>query len=128
KRYFVPKVPADMSDVTIYLMTTARGDQIADRFGHTGIRVDAGHHGTDVVYNWGTYSFEDPLFAWRFFRGQLTYRFGVRSYEDHLAVYEYEGRTMWQDRLDLTAGQKRALLEIIARNALPENRPFTYQY
>ena len=78
-RFYVPTVPQDMRDLDFFLTTAGVGHEVNDRFGHSGIRVINRQEGTDVVYNWGQFTFSDPTFLWKFFRGQLDYSMGVRT-------------------------------------------------
>jgi len=126
---FAEKLPVDMDKVDIYLMTVGLGDEIYQRFGHSIVRVVDHEAKHDYTYNWGIFSFEDPGFAFKFFKGILIYRMDrtgmvtvVRHYRD------YEKRSIWQDKLDLTAAQKRRLLERIAWNLQPENVRYRYQH
>lgn len=125
---YVPEVPADMSRVDMYLLTVGVGDELSARFGHTGLRILDRSNGTDVVFNWGKFSFSDPLFAWKFFRGALVYSMGVRTFKGELAFQAEDGRRVVQQALQLTSRQKRRLMEKVAWNAVPANRDFAYQY
>lgn len=126
--YYVPEVPADVSGVEFFLMTVGIGDDLAARYGHTGIRIVNPVDKTDVVFNWGKFYFDDPMFALNFYRGDLTYSMGVRSYERDIAHHEADRRTILQEKINLNDRQKRRLYEKIAWNARPENRDFKYQY
>jgi hypothetical protein len=53
---------------------------------------------------------------------------GVKSYRGHVEEAHEQKRRLWQDRLNLTSAQKRALISKIAVNAEPANRNFSYQY
>jgi hypothetical protein len=117
-----------MASVDFYLLTVGIGEQLANRFGHTGIRVRDHAAGTDVVFNWGKFSFDDPAFGWKFFRGSLVYSMGVRTFENDVRYHYDQNRLVIQDKLNLTLKQKRKLMEKIAWNAIPENRDFAYQY
>lgn len=127
-RLYVPPIPEDFEAVDLYLLTAGVGDEIANRFGHTGIRILDRNAGSDVVFNWGKFHFDDPGFAWKFFRGSLVYSMGVRTFQNDISVYEESGRRLMMDRLNLTPSQKRQLIEKIRWNAQPENREFAYQY
>jgi len=126
--YYVPKVPQDMNDLDFYLMTGGPGYEVNDRFGHTAIRVVNRAEGTDVAFNWGKFSFDDPGFLWKFFRGQLDYSMGVRTFERDVALYGEMDRRVVMDHLNLTSQQKQRLISKIAWNAVPEHRRFSYQY
>jgi hypothetical protein len=127
-RYYVPEIPADLGAVDFYLLTAGLGPHLHERFGHTGIRVHDKAKGLDVVFNWGKFSFNEPGFALKFYRGSLTYSMGVRTMAAEVESFLDAGRRLVQERLQLTSAQKRSLLEKIAWNARPENRSFAYQY
>lgn len=127
-RYYVPDVPEDMSQVDFFLVTGGLGDEVANRFGHTGIRVLDHVNRMDVVFNWGKFSFEQRGFLWKFFRGSLTYSMGVRTLAADKEHYYEDQRRLVMEPLNLTVTQKRKLLEKIAWNAVPEHRDFAYQY
>ena len=127
-RYYVPAVPEDMAQVDFFLITGGVGDEVANRFGHTGIRVLDHVNKMDVVFNWGKFSFNQPGFLWKFFRGSLTYSMGVRTFAADKNHYREDERRLVMEPLHLTLAQKRRLLEKIAWNAVPEHRDFAYQY
>jgi hypothetical protein len=68
------------------------------------------------------------MFPVRFYRGDLNYSMGVRTYNADLAKHVNEERKVFQEKINLNVKQKRELLELIAENAKPENREFKYQY
>ncbi len=126
--YYIPAVPEQMEMVDFYLITVGIGEELAARYGHTGIRIVNHVDGTDAVFNWGKFHFDDMMFPVRFYRGDLNYSMGVRTYSADLAKHNFEERKVMQEKLNLNVKQKRALLERIADNAKPENREFKYQY
>lgn len=127
-RYYVPAIPDDLEQVDFYLITGGVGDEVANRFGHTGLRVLDRVNRMDVVFNWGKFSFNQPGFLWKFFRGSLTYSMGVRTFAADKEHYRSDERRLVMETLNLTLAQKRRLLEKIAWNAVPEHRDFAYQY
>lgn len=127
-RYYVPEVPADIGQVDFYLMTVGVGEEVANRFGHTGIRVVDPASKTDLVYNWGKFYFDQSGFLWKFYRGSLTYSMGIRTFQADVMRHMTDERRLVMDKLNLTTNQKRRLFEKIAWNSLPENRDFEYQY
>jgi hypothetical protein len=126
--YYIPTIPEQIEKVDFYLMTIGIGEELAARYGHTGIRVVNHVDGTDAVFNWGKFHFDDMMFPVRFYRGDLNYSMGVRTYSADLAKHVYEERKVFQEKINLNVRQKRQLLERIAENAKPENRDFKYQY
>lgn len=128
QRFYVPEVPEDLDAVDMYLITGGLGDEVANRFGHTAIRIDDGTSEMDVVFNWGKFSFDQPGFLWKFYQGSLTYSMGVRTFQADQIHYEDAERLLVMEKLNLSLAQKRRLFEKIAWNAIPENRDFPYQY
>ncbi len=128
QRFYVPEVPEDLSTVDMYLVTGGLGDEVANRFGHTAIRIDDRASKMDVVFNWGKFSFDQPGFLWKFYQGSLTYSMGVRTFQADQIHYEEAERLLVMEKLNLSLAQKRRLFEKIAWNAIPENRNFPYQY
>lgn len=126
--YYIPDVPADMSRVEFYLLTVGLGDDLAGRFGHTGLRIFDPESRMDVVFNWGKFVFDDAGFAWKFFRGSLVYSLGVRTFKGEVEHQQAAQRRLIQQHMNLTTAQKRHLMEKIAWNAIPANRDFPYQY
>jgi hypothetical protein len=126
--YYIPDVPDQIEKVDFYLLTVGIGDEIAARYGHTGIRVVNHIDKTDVVFNWGKFQFDDPMFAVNFYRGDLTYSMGVRTFRGDVEHHREDSRRMVQEKINLNSKQKRKLLEKIAWNSRPENRDFKYQY
>ena len=41
-------------------------------FGHSALRVTDSVSNTDIVYNYGTFNFEEPGFYTKFIRGKFT--------------------------------------------------------
>lgn len=127
-RVYVPEVPSNPNFLDFYLLTTEPGNMVADRFGHTAIRVVNKQNNTDIIYNWGLYDFSSPTFLYDFFRGHLKYTLGLASMNRHLEIYRIQQRKMWQENLNLTNKQKIQLMKIIAHNSQAENRTFMYDY
>lgn len=122
--------PADsLSHIDVYLHTIDKGDLVYNNFGHTALRVVDRISGTDLVYNWGIFSFGDPVsFMIDFYRGDLYYQLGVYSYRLAARQYQAERRTVWQDKLNLNLQQKRQLLDRLSWNVKPQNRKYLYHY
>jgi hypothetical protein len=125
------RLPAPRSrgdDLTIYLMTMGQGDQVWERFGHNAIRIVDAAQGTDSVYNWGTFDFDQPNFLSRFLTGNTLYWMQGDGLAETLDTYRYLNRSVWVQELDLTPAERVAVREFIAWNALPENRYYRYDY
>ena len=126
--FYSPVMPKNLERVEISLITVGFGSELYQLWGHTAIRLKDPDSMTDVVAQWGSFDFEAPNFAWNFFRGILTYRFGFQSYDDTMRTYAMERRSVWIDRLNLTPSQKERFIRKLIWNAEPENRPYRYYY
>lgn len=120
--------PVPGSELTIYLMTMGMGDRVWERFGHNAIRIVDASRGTDSVYNWGTFDFNQPNFLGRFLTGNTLYWMQGDDIAETMATYRYLNRSVWVQELDLTPAQRVAMRDFIAWNAQPEHRYYRYDY
>jgi len=109
-------------------MTMGHGDQVWERFGHNAIRIVDAARGTDSVYNWGTFDFQQPNFLRRFLTGNTLYWMRGETIAETLENYHYLNRSVWEQELDLTPEERRNIRDFIAWNARPENRYYRYDY
>jgi hypothetical protein len=121
-------VGAAGADLTIYLMTMGNGVRIWERFGHNAIRIVDASRGTDSVYNWGTFDFQQPNFLRRFMTGNTLYWMQGDDIAETIATYRYTNRSVWVQELNLTPAQRVAVRDFIVWNARPENRYYRYDY
>ena len=120
---------SNLDQIDIYLHTFDVGDMIYTNFGHTAIRVVNRDSGRDLVYNWGIFDFGDPLtFSLNYYIGNLMYKLGVYPGRQSIQRYRFEGRTIWEDKLNFSSEQKKIILERLQWNSQPENREYLYQY
>jgi hypothetical protein len=119
----------DMDQVDVYLHTIDVGNMVYDNFGHTALRIVDHRNYSDFVYNWGTFTFGNPIvFAFDFYKGHLFYKVDAYPYAAALRMYRRDTRTVWEDKLLLSPSEKETLLARIAWNMRPENREYSYQY
>ena len=116
------------SELTVYLMTMGHGGRLWERFGHNSIRIVDAALGTDSVYNWGTFDFQQPNFLQRFMTGNTLYWMQAEGIDQTLENYRYWNRSVWVQELDLTPEERRNVRDFIVWNALPENRYYRYDY
>ncbi len=127
--YSFSQMPEDLDQVDVYLHTVDLGNLIYNNFGHTALRVHDKVSGRDLVFNWGIFSFKDPIsFGLQFYKGILNYQLGIYPYRVAVSAYEAEERKVWEDKINLTREQKQKLLERLIWNSKPENRTYAYQY
>ena len=116
------------NDTTVYLLTCSPGIDTYSIYGHSALRVVIMHNKTDQVFNWGVFDFSTPHFAWKFAKGRLNYM--LAEYGSDLFVQEYfiEKRSVFSQKINLDASEKRVLLTLIQTNLQPENRFYRYDF
>jgi hypothetical protein len=124
----------DGNRLQVFLLTMGAGADIYERFGHNAIWVRDTVAHTDLIYNYGAFEFPSGIghelaFAGRFAMGRPRYWLGVDSSMEHtLAEYRFRQRDLSAQELNLTAPQRGDLAARLARNALAENKVYTYDY
>lgn len=116
------------SELEIYVMTMGQGDLLWERFGHNALGVRNLATGSDVVYNWGTFSFEQPGFLPRFLRGEMLYWLAPNDAAQTLEAYQYFNRSVTVQRLNLTPAQRDSVRKFVEWNARDENKFYHYDY
>lgn len=110
----------------ISLLTCSPGDELYSTFGHTAIRVR--DTSIDIIFNYGTFDFEDPNFLIKFVRGRLPYSLSVEYYTDFKAAYFHEKRGIEEQLLLLDCSEKKSLFEALKLNAQESNRYYKYDF
>lgn len=121
-------ISAENDSIRLSLLTCAPGEEIYSLFGHTAIRYENPTQGIDVVFNYGLINFNAPNFVLRFTLGETDYEFGAIDYSRFAAGYEYEGRSVWQQTLNLNPKEKQELIRLLEENYRPENRVYRYNF
>lgn len=117
------------SELRVWLVTAGPGSAVWERYGHNALRVLDTRTGYDVSYNWGIFSFGEPVeFIVRFLQGRMLYMMAPFDTQAMLASYARDGREVILQELDLTSPEKLELLVFAQNNARPENRDYYYQY
>lgn len=119
---------ADNDSIRLSLLTCAPGEELYSLFGHTAIRYENLSQGIDVVFNYGLFSFNAPNFAFRFALGETDYQLGATEYPNFVAEYEFSGRSVWQQNLNLNQAEKISLIRLLEENYRPENRTYRYNF
>ncbi|MBO0322057.1 DUF4105 domain-containing protein [Muricauda sp. CAU 1633] len=110
----------------ISLLTCAAGDELYYAFGHSAFRVQDPELGIDVVYNYGTFDFNQPNFYLNFVKGRMIYSLSRRSFDNFLFEYELEKRWVKEQIFDLTLEERNQMLAFFEENYLPQNRDYLY--
>ncbi|MDO9374830.1 MAG: DUF4105 domain-containing protein [Ferruginibacter sp.] len=118
----------DSSHIRISLLTCTPGEELYSTFGHTAIRVTDSSSLNDIVFNYGTFNFEDPSFYTKFIRGKLLYYLSAEKFEDFKYDYEASGRGITEQLLNLDAEEKIRITEALYLNIKPENSTYKYDF
>lgn len=124
----VPIAAPNLYSVRISLLTCQPRQEIYALYGHTAIRIEDLAGGTDMVVNYGIFSFSKSWFALRFMFGLTDYTMSVDEFGSFAYHYASVGSGIRQQRLNLTAEEKGRLLEALGENYRPENRVYRYNY
>ena len=116
------------ADLDVALYTFGPGEEIWERFGHNAIEIRTRSSGSAILYNYGIFDFGQKNFFLNFARGLMTYRIAAGDPADELPVYVDEGRWIVRQDLNLLPAQRESLAAFLARNALPENAQYRYDY
>lgn len=122
---------SDTAEVTkVSLITCSPGPLIYELYGHTALRVREGRPGlqSDWVFNYGTFSFRQPHFIWRFMLGKTDYQLSVEPYNYFYEAYAREGRAIYEQRLNLTQAEARRLVDALSYNVQPDHASYRYNF
>ena len=121
--------PEKEDSITFSLITCAPGGEaIYSLFGHTAIRYQDKVNRTDIVFNYGLFSFNTPNFIWRFVKGETDYALGAPPFNVFIKEYIYYNRKVHEQELNLQPEEKLKLLELLTINAQPQNRIYRYNF
>ena len=127
-RPFVKTTANGNDSIRLSLLTCAPGEEIYSLFGHTAIRYEDPANGIDAVFNYGLFSFNTPNFIFRFSLGETDYQLGATDYAHFAAEYAFDGRSVWQQTLNLSKEEKAELIRLLQENYRPENRIYRYNF
>jgi len=118
----------DGSALRISLLTCSSGDDIASAYGHSAVRVTDTVSGADIVFNYGSYNFEEPHFVYKFMKGRLDYMLSVVPFDAFANAYRRENRSVDECVLDLTPEQAAAVYVFLVNNYQGRSRFYRYDY
>jgi hypothetical protein len=110
----------------VSLITMSEGDALYARFGHAALRVRT--PGSDRVYNFGTTDFTRPDLIAAFLRGHVRFWVATATWEDTVAAYARDDRSIWQQELRLLPAQHDWLAAKLLWQALPAHRDYAYDH
>lgn len=118
----------DSCSLRISLLTCSPGEDLYSTFGHSALRVTDSATNDDLVYNYGTFNFDEPGFYTKFVRGKLLYYLSTEPFNSFRQAYEYEGRGMIEQVLNLTCSEKHKMVSLLKENLQGENKFYRYDF
>jgi hypothetical protein len=112
----------------ISVLTCSPGQDLYALFGHNAMRITDSSSGTDVIYNWGTFDFNEPGFYIKFMRGKLLYFLSPDRVQDFVYAYQYEGRSVTEQELDISCADKIKIKKAVELNMIGNNRFYKYDF
>ncbi len=118
----------DSCSLHISLLTCSPGAELYSIFGHSALRVVDNSTGTDIVYNYGTFDFNDPQFYSKFVRGKLLYYLTQENFSDFRYDYMMESRGIIEQQLNLSCKEKKQFQEALFINLQGDNKFYKYDF
>lgn len=119
---------AQKSESYISLLTCSPGTELYSAFGHSALRLVDKEKGLDVVFNYGTFSFNEPNFYVKFAQGKLPYMLSAGKYAWFYEGYLQENRAIIEQVLNLDSAHFEILSGLLRENYEPENRFYRYDF
>jgi hypothetical protein len=114
--------------IRISVLTCSPGDELYSLFGHSAIRIIDSTLRMDTIYNWGTFDFDEPNFYLKFMRGKLLYFVSSDFLPEFLGIYQYEGRSVYEQVLNLTCDEKKQIKHAVDSNMTGDNKFYRYDF
>ncbi|HPK09902.1 MAG TPA: DUF4105 domain-containing protein [Saprospiraceae bacterium] len=111
----------------VSVLTCDPGQEIYSLFGHSAVRIIY-DDGRDLVFNFGTFDFEEPGFILKFVQGKLPYKLTVTSMRKFMYEYQYFHRSVREQLLNLDSIQSIKITNALEVNALSENALYKYDF
>lgn len=126
----LPKLLARNSSthLRISVLTCSPGDELYSIFGHTAFRIIDSTRQTDLVYNFGTFDFEDADFYSKFTRGKLDYFLSASTVQQFMYGYQIEKRDVTEQILSLPDSTKEKITRILFENLSGPARYYKYDF
>ena len=112
----------DSSHIRISLLTCTPGEELYSTFGHSALRVIDSSSLNDIVFNYGTFNFDDDGFYLKFVRGKLLYYVSPENFEDFKYGYQETNRGITEQVLNLSAEEKIKIQQALFENIKEENK------
>ncbi len=124
----LPTHAQDSSRIRISLLTCTPGDELYSIFGHSALRIIDSNSVTDIVYNYGTFNFDDEGFYLKFIRGKLPYYISIARFDEFKFDYQTTNRGMTEQVLDFSTAEKATIQHSLIENLKEENKYYQYDF
>jgi hypothetical protein len=118
----------NITHTRISIITCGAGDELYSLFGHTAIRIIDSTNNTDIVYNWGGFTFDQPNFYLKFLRGKLLYYSSADYFPDFMYEYIYEHRSVYEQVLNIDSAAKKRIINAVNFNMSGDNKFYKYDF
>ena len=118
----------DTSRIRISLLTVTPGEELYSTFGHSALRVIDSNSVTDIVFNYGTFNFDDKDFYLKFLRGRLNYFVNAENFEDFQFANFSDNRGITEQVLNFSAAEKINIRHALIENLKEENKYYLYNF
>jgi hypothetical protein len=116
------------ADAVVSLITVGPSQEVYSAFGHSALRITDSRSGTDRVYNYGTFRFDNRFYI-NFARGENNYWLSVSPFsQEYYGWTIAENRSIIQQSLNLTLKQKNDLYRFLEQNTEPQYAVYRYDY
>ena len=116
-------------EAQISLLTCSPSDSdVYTLFGHTAIRVKDDSLGIDMAFNYGLFDYDTSNFIYRFIKGETYYKVNAVSTKYFLFDYQYHGRGVSEQILNLTQKEKQDVWVALMLNIQPQNQTYLYNF
>jgi hypothetical protein len=104
------------------------GEELYSTFGHSALRITDTVTHQDIVYNYGTFNFDDPDFYTKFIRGKLLYYLSTDRFDSFVLENQQDNRGITEQILNLSCEQKRNIIGLLEANMMAQNRFYKYDF
>jgi hypothetical protein len=118
----------DSCNIRISLLTVAPGEELYSTFGHSALRITDTVTHQDIVYNYGTFNFDDPDFYTKFVRGKLMYYLSTDDFQSFQYQNQVDNRVMTEQVLQLSCAEKQNVIMLLEANMMAQNRFYKYDF
>ncbi|MBI9033371.1 MAG: DUF4105 domain-containing protein [Bacteroidales bacterium] len=115
-------------NASISIITYKPGAEMYSMYGHSAIRVLDPEQGLDLVYNYGTFSFDSESFYIDFIKGKLKYHLSVSSHKAEMRGMVYEKRDVIEQVLNISDKDRQQIVDKLENTYHSDDRYYLYDF